>query len=265
MGIALGLLTLTWLTGLPFIMWLHRQFGWLRLNFCDDRIPCSLGLLPLLLGGIAWATFRPFEWTWLAVLGFGALGFLDDRFGQNAPKGLRGHFCALRQGRITTGLLKLGGGILLAFALAYRFSSAHSLFTLLIPTLLIALSSNFFNLIDTRPGRAGSLFVVFAFLPLASYLKSQDTAWIHPALWVYLGIWRILIADRGGKGMMGDTGSNLIGAMTGTLLIFTPLIAQLILVLLLIAFHLWAERNSFSEYVERVGWLRGLDRLTGIR
>lgn len=266
MEIPLGLLMAVWLTGLSLTMWLHKQLGWFRINFRGDRVPCSLGLLPLLLGLLSWSFVYPLKWEWLAVLGFGVLGLLDDRFGQDAPKGLRGHFRALRQGKITTGLLKFGGGIILSTTIAsHHPAPAYPFFSLAISTLLIALTANFFNLMDTRPGRAGSLFVCFAFSPLLSYLQSQDIAWTHPALWIYLGVWRILITDRRAQGMMGDTGSNLIGAMTGTLLIFMPLAAQCILVSFLLAFHFWAEQNSFSEFVERTGWLRGLDRFTGIR
>lgn len=266
MEIALGLLITAWFTGLPLMMWVHRQSGWFRINFRGDRVPCSLGLLPWLLGLLSWRFLHPFEGEWLAVLGFGGLGFLDDRFGQEAPKGLWGHLRALRQGKITTGLLKLGGGIILSIIIASHHPIfAHSSFSLVISSLLIALTANFFNLTDTRPGRAGSLFVFIAFFPLLFYLQSPDIPWTHPALWIYLGVWRILIADRRAQGMMGDTGSNLIGAMTGTLLICMPLAAQCILVSLLLAFHFWAERNSFSEFVERTGWLRSLDRLTGTR
>jgi UDP-GlcNAc:undecaprenyl-phosphate GlcNAc-1-phosphate transferase len=269
MGIALGLLIVIWLTGAPFILWAHQRFGWLRLNFRGDRIPCSLGLFPLLIGLISWSLFRPLEWAWLAVLGFGILGFWDDRFGQNSPKGLRGHLGAFRQGKITTGLLKLAGGVVLALFISYSHhshsSSSYFLPSMFLSALLIALAANFFNLLDTRPGRSISLFVVMAGVFLYFYLKSSEHFWTHPALWIYLGVWRVLSLDRRALGMMGDTGSNLMGATTGILLISMPFLVQFILVLLLMLFHLWAERNSFSEHVERVDWLQRLDRLTGVR
>ena len=44
----------------------------------------------------------------LATTGAAAAGLLDDLAGDNSSKGLKGHLGALRQGRITTGVIKIG-------------------------------------------------------------------------------------------------------------------------------------------------------------
>ena len=52
----------------------------------------------------------------ILVAGCVALGMADDAFGGNGPKGFRGHFDALRHGRLTTGMLKMFGiGVLAVF------------------------------------------------------------------------------------------------------------------------------------------------------
>jgi type IV secretory pathway TrbD component len=83
---------------------------------------------------------------------------------------------------------------------------------------------------------------------------------------VTAGLLMVLPIDRAGKGMLGDTGSNLLGGVVGTALaIGLPLWMQATLTLALLLFHLWAERHSLTDYIERHPLLRTLDRLTGTR
>ena len=51
-----------------------------------------------------------------AVLGFALLGLFDDLAGSGHHRGFRGHAAELRAGRVTTGMLKLAGGGLVAVA-----------------------------------------------------------------------------------------------------------------------------------------------------
>ena len=55
----------------------------------------------------------------VAAVGFGLFGLLDDLAGSTARRGFRGHVGALRQGELTTGLLKLVGGGLVAVVVAW--------------------------------------------------------------------------------------------------------------------------------------------------
>ena len=104
------------------------------------------------------------------VLGAFALGFADDVFGTSAERGFRGHIAALGRGRLTTGGLKLLGIGLLAAAVtlpaAFMAPAQTPLLVVagewLLSTLAIALSANFVNLTDLRPGRALKVYSAVA-------------------------------------------------------------------------------------------------------
>ena len=110
----------------------------------------------------------------VAGLGAGAVGLYDDVVGarpeQKAAKGFAGHLAALREGRVTGGLVKvvgvgaagLGAAALLAAdhrgRRAPAAGSAHGALGRSVDVLLgagvIAGTANLLNLLDLRPGRA---------------------------------------------------------------------------------------------------------------
>jgi UDP-N-acetylmuramyl pentapeptide phosphotransferase/UDP-N-acetylglucosamine-1-phosphate transferase len=133
-------------------------------------------------------------------------------------------------------------------------------------TLLIALSANAINLFDLRPGRAITISLVA--LPVCTILAVRaaqlDLVIGLILIWSMCFFWRK--EDAQAKAMMGDSGSNLLGAVMGvSLAVCLPAWASASWLVVLILLHLAAERGSFSQVIERTPCLARIDRLTGLR
>ena len=206
----------------------------------------------------------------VVALVFGMLGFLDDRYGTGESRGLRGHILRLVKDRkVSSGLLKavfgLIGGILISDQIL-RQSWQNAL----VSGAVIALSANALNLLDLRPGRAVATFLtvalllqclVFAMAAGSAMTRMRALPLVMiPAFFAYL-------KDRRAEVMLGDTGSNLLGAALGLafVLVFPSLQARAVALVCLALMHVAAERVSFSAVIERNPVLRRLDALTGVR
>jgi UDP-GlcNAc:undecaprenyl-phosphate GlcNAc-1-phosphate transferase len=218
------------------------------LAFLDDR--ADVNLLDADLR--RWITY---------LLGVAFLGFLDDALGQGAsadtPRGWRGHARALRRGSLSTGAIKAVG----ALALAAYVVSGRGLqaFDYLADVALLILTTNLFNLLDLRPGRAEKgLILLGAGLCLGAWTTEPLRLLGIFAGPVLVGMWFTLRE----RAMLGDTGSNLIGAIAGVWLLTTlggdgRLIALGIVALL----TLYGELRSISKAIESIPPLRSLDSL----
>ncbi|HXY91673.1 MAG TPA: hypothetical protein VEP49_04295, partial [Acidimicrobiia bacterium] len=188
-----------------------------------------------------------------AVFGFGFLGLVDDLTAVGSERGFRGHLGALRQGRVTTGLLKLvaGAGVAVVLVATPGFKSGRSL---IVDALLIALAANLGNLLDRAPGRTikGGLVV---YVPLAFVLGTEP---IGVALAPVMGAtFGLLGDDLRERLMLGDTGANVIGAVLGLgVVLGTEEITRVSVMLLLLALNVAAELVSFSDVIESVAPLR---------
>jgi hypothetical protein len=124
---------------------------------------------------------------------------------------------------------------------------------------VLVLATNLFNLLDLRPGRAAKALVL---LGVALTLGASD---LHPlwALGVFVG--PALVAglyDVREHGMLGDTGSNVLGALAGAWLVLTlSTVGDAIALALLAAITVYGEFRSISELVERTPGLRELDSI----
>ena len=126
--------------------------------------------------------------------------------------------------------------------------------------MLIALCANALNLLDLRPGRtlkvfaAGAAGVAFVF-----------GVWMWPLMPLLAVIGPILVYapfDLRGRVVMGDAGSNFLGAALGFVTVFTlGLPAKLVLLALLVALHAYCERRSLSDWIGRHLVSRWLDEL----
>src|SRR5262245_16606278 len=193
-----------------------------------------------------------------AVFGFGFLGLVDDLAAVGTDRGFRGHLGALREGRVTTGLLKLVAGAAIAVVLVATpgFKSGRSL---IVDALLIALAANLGNLLDRAPGRTikGGLVV---YLPLVFVLGTDATGIaLAPVMGAAFGL---LGDDLHERLMLGDTGANVIGAALGLgVVLGTEESTRIATMLVLLALNIAAELVSFSDVIDRVALLRWFDRL----
>jgi Glycosyl transferase family 2 len=166
-----------------------------------------------------------------AVVAAAAAGLADDLW-SGPERGFRAH---LRAGR-TTGVLKLAA-IPLAGLLATRKLSG---------ALLVGLGANFLNQLDTRPGRA-----------LKAYLLGAA------ALEAPVGVAVLLLPyDLREKTMLGDCGSNALGALLGLRSVsrLTDR-GRWLAIGALAGLTLLGERRSLGELIERTPGLSQLDAL----
>jgi hypothetical protein len=159
------------------------------------------------------------------------LGFVDDAFG-GGERGFREHVRARR----TTGVLKAVGIPLVGLWRTRSLSGA----------LLVGLSANFLNQLDTRPGRCLKAYLVAA-LPLHAPLARAVL---------------LLPYDLAERAMLGDAGSNAFGAMLGLKSVdrFHGR-ARWAAIGALASLNLLGERTSLGRLIERAPGLRELDRL----
>jgi len=195
-----------------------------------------------------------------AVAGFCVLGLLDDLAAVGDDRGFTGHLRALAEGRLTTGGLKLVGGGLLAVVVSGMVHQG-GVGALLVDALLVALGANVGNLLDRAPGRTikvGS-FAMVAVLLLAS---SADRTQLTGVALMLGGALGLLVFDLGEQLMLGDAGSNAIGATAALGLVLTcGLPVRVVVLVALLALNVVSERVSFSRVIDAVAPLRFLDRL----
>ena len=276
-GLLLALLALLLLLILPpLVEAVMRRAGHVKANFRGEKIPQSVGVAIVLCASIllcACACLIPAArfaaGTWLmALIGFGALGLLDDVRGDRTASGLRGHFrAALRERKITTGFIKAVGGLAVALVVGFRFNPERPASALLAAA-IIALSANAVNLLDLRPGRAASIFLFFAVALIGLALRRGGAPVGVPLLlFVAIPASRVYARDASAKIMLGDAGSNPLGAALALafLELAPPPPAQVATLSVLIGLHLLAERASLTALIEKNSALRRLDGMTGVR
>jgi Glycosyl transferase family 2 len=166
-----------------------------------------------------------------AVAVVAAIGLADDLW-SGPERGFRAH---LRAGR-TTGTLKLVGIPLVGLVRTRSLSGA----------LLVGLTANALNQLDTRPGRALKAYAIAA-VPLRAPLRTA-----------------VLLApyDLREVTMLGDSGSNALGAMLGLSSVdrFTGK-GRWIAIASLAALTALGERRSLGRLIESTPVLRELDAL----
>lgn len=220
-----------------------------------------LGLLQQLSGGDVWQDGLVVPAA-LYVLGVSLLGLMDDVLGsESVARGWRGHLGALASGSFSTGALKAAGALGLAlFVLA---GSGLGTGEYLLAVAVLVLATNLFNLLDLRPGRSIKALVLLGAALTAGSLD-LDPLW---ALGLFVGpILALLPLDLRERGMLGDTGSNAVGAVAGLWIVFTlSATGQAIALGVIAAATIYGEFRSISELIERTPGLRHLDSIGRIQ
>ena len=183
-------------------------------------------------------------------------GALDDLIGNRNVSGLKGHFKSLFKGELTTGGFKALFGGFVGLVVSVCISS--SIVDIIVNTLIIALSTNLMNLFDLRPGRAIKAYVVIMipiYITLTGYIKSLPLL-ILPNVLAYFN------TDLKARGMMGDTGSNVLGISIGVLMAFGYGIkVRVAWLVFLVLMHLITEKFSLTKIIEKNKVLKFIDDL----
>ncbi len=192
------------------------------------------------------------------IVGLAFIGLLDDSWGDGTHKGFRGHFKAFfLQGQISTGFIKA------VFGAVFSFSAAAMFFTpgtgVLVAGLIIALSSNAFNSLDLRPGRALKVFFIFSLLLMGLTREGGPVLLLIPLLTTLV---LYLPWELKEKIMLGDSGANILGGVLGfVFVLYYPLSAQVYLLLALVLFQVYCEVYSVSKLISKNAFLRFFDNL----
>jgi hypothetical protein len=166
-----------------------------------------------------------------AVAAVTVIGAADDAW-SGPERGVRAHLA----GGTTTGVLKLLAIPAVGLLATRRLSGA----------LLVGLAANFLNQLDTRPGRA-----LKAYLAAAAALRAPT------------GLAVVLLPyDLREMAMLGDAGSNALGALLGLSSVnrFTGR-GRWLAIGALAGLNLLGETRSLGELIERTPGLSHLDRL----
>ncbi|MDG4830530.1 hypothetical protein O7627_14625 [Solwaraspora sp. WMMD1047] len=210
----------------------------------------------------------------VAGLGSGAVGLYDDVVGarpeQRTAKGFAGHLAALRQGRVTSGLVKIAGvgaaGLAAAALLAAdpgvrthpgrrRLGPAGRAADLLLAAGVIAGTANLVNLFDLRPGRALKAGTLLGAPLLPGPAGGLAAGPVGAAA-------ALLPADLDEQVMVGDSGANALGALLGVALAArTGPVGRAGILAVVAGLTAASERVSFTQVIQHTRGLRELDAL----
>jgi UDP-N-acetylmuramyl pentapeptide phosphotransferase/UDP-N-acetylglucosamine-1-phosphate transferase len=190
------------------------------------------------------------------VPGVALLGLIDDVM-SGESRGWRGHAAAALSGGFSSGVLKAAGTLGLALLVASSLPGSDGDFFM--ATAVLVLATNAFNLLDLRPGRSVKAFLLLGLgLTIATQIGEPAAA-----LGIFIG--PLLVAgffDLREKAMLGDCGSNAIGAMAGLWIVISLDSTELLIALVILALvNLYGEFRSLSAIIEKVPGIRHLDSL----
>lgn len=226
-----------------------------------------IGVIEAIGLGRIWPGLESLQLTSLLAAAFGMLGLLDDLAIDEGSSGYRGHIKALMAGRLSAGSLKMIAGPAIALVVVQRTASG-SLIDLFLHGAVVALCANLANLFDRAPGRVTkvSTVAVLALMTATALPYLSRGPRLLPALagvFTMLGAsWGLLGAELREKLMLGDAGSNPLGASIGLAVVMTqsrPVVVGVLVFVL--GMNLLSERVSFNAVIRSTAPLRFIDDL----
>lgn len=228
------------------------EFKLYKKNYRDKQVPYSGGTILFISLSLAFVLFYFFgEISYIKMFFFlfitasiYMIGMLDDLFGINDIKGLKGNIYAVISKRFSTGIVKAVLTILIACYLYYFFNEEYWF----LKGILTALTTNLFNLFDLRPGRCIKLYYLFFIFFSFSYIRwTRELFIIFSIIITVYYFW-----DAYGFSMLGDSGANLMGFIIGLILseiIGTNLFVLLVLSAILIVLQLFLDKYSLTDII----------------
>jgi hypothetical protein len=189
-------------------------------------------------------------------------GHFDDRRGEEAARGFRGHLVELSRGRLTGGAVKMAAGALGGGVAGRVLADGRAAVEI---AALVALGANWVNLLDRAPGRAAKVSIALG----GSLLVAGACGW-RPAGAAVLGALIPCVGpDLDERAMLGDAGANALGAVLALgLALSLGARGRRVAIAALAALTAASERWSYSRVIERVGvlaWVDGLGRASSPR
>lgn len=264
MRFALGL-AFGGVVAVAILEWICRRLPIRVLNYRGTLLPVCLGAAEMIVvatgvllvfAGVRWGTGRS-DISALLILAAMILVFLAGLFDDSRPARTRGLMSQLRllgRGTLTSGIVKLLV-IVAASTLVALVDHARGV-RLLVGIPLIAGSANLWNLLDVSPGRALKFFVIAA-------VGCAAGGYRHILLPTALGAALALLPfDLKERGMLGDSGSNVLGFIIGIVAFETLGLGGLVAVLVgILLLHLLAETVTLSRIIRATPPLRWFDQL----
>jgi UDP-N-acetylmuramyl pentapeptide phosphotransferase/UDP-N-acetylglucosamine-1-phosphate transferase len=231
---------------------------WQRRNFRDREVTLLLG--PAVgagaIAGVLAAGPHSRRAALLAVSTAALVGGYDDLYGDRHARGLAGHARALREGRVTTGMVKLVS--IVSGAAVGSMIRHHRPADAVLGTVLVAGGANLVNLFDLRPGRAVKVTLLAA-AALGSGGDAESRALAAAAAGAALAA---MPADLSERAMLGDCGAGTLGALLGwSAAAGGSRRRRAALAAVVVGLTAASERVSFSAVIDRTPALRALDRL----
>lgn len=252
--------------------------GLVRVNFRDEKLAFPLGAILVTATLVSLAPLAVLNeragldlldpdlrrWS-IYLIGIAFLGLLDDSLGlgssPDTPRGWRGHAKAVMHGELSTGAMKAIGALALASYVVT--GTGNEWLGYIADVALLILVTNLFNLFDLRGGRVEkAMLLVLLGICLVGWT-------IQPIelLGIFLGPFLVGMAlTLRNRAMLGDTGSNLAGAIVGVWLL-TELgeTGRLIALGVVILITIYGEFRSISGFIDRFPPLRFIDSIGRVK